>query len=142
MRTVHVLHHSYEASDTEETKLIGVYSSREAADRAVERLREQPGFRERPDAFTVDEFELDRDHWAEGFVSVAAILVPHVGGGEAVPVVAELLPDGTYRIVDSVEASGLLFSSGQRVRCRPRSSDDATLVAYELADPTTLGKRT
>jgi hypothetical protein len=70
MTTAFVLLHSYELDECDETKLIGVYSSRAAAEVAIDRLRQQPGFRERPDDFHIDEYQVDRDHWVEGFVSV------------------------------------------------------------------------
>ena len=54
----------------EDPKLIGVYSSRASAEKAVERLRLRPGFRDRPEGFTIDLYRLDEDHWTEGFVTI------------------------------------------------------------------------
>lgn len=72
MASVFVLQHVHAVADgDEDVKLIGVYSSRENADAAAARLRDQPGFADAPDGFHVDEYRLDQDHWAEGFVSVA-----------------------------------------------------------------------
>jgi hypothetical protein len=65
----YVLQHSYETDGCEETKFIGVYRSREGANIAMERLRPTPGFRDHPNGFSIDEYRLDEDHWAEGFVS-------------------------------------------------------------------------
>jgi hypothetical protein len=65
--TVYVLQHSYELDGCDETKLIGVYSSTTSADAARERLRRQAGFRDHADDFTVDAYDLDADHWMEGF---------------------------------------------------------------------------
>lgn len=59
----------HENPDTEDVKVIGVYSSEAEARAAIERLRSQPGFCEHPRTFTVDGYELDRDHWVEGFAS-------------------------------------------------------------------------
>jgi len=67
--TVHVLQHSHELDGCDETKLIGVYSSRASAEDAQQRLRLQPGFSDHPDDFALDAYELDIDHWMEGFVS-------------------------------------------------------------------------
>ena len=64
---VYVLQHSREYDDTEDIKLIGVYSSEAAARAAIERLLRQPGFRSYPDGFHVDRYPLDKDHWTEGF---------------------------------------------------------------------------
>ena len=58
----------HENPDTEDVKVIGLYSSPSSATAAIERLRAQPGFRDYPDSFTIDAYELDEDHWAEGFV--------------------------------------------------------------------------
>jgi hypothetical protein len=71
MKTVYLLEHSHEISDTgeEDTKIIGVYSSRDMAEKAIERLVQQPGFRELPDYFNIDEYIVDQDHWEEGFVT-------------------------------------------------------------------------
>lgn len=76
MPTVYVVQHSYELDDeasSEETKFIGVYSSRVEAEKAVERLRKQPGFSALPDYFYVNEYELDHDNWSEGFVTEQTI---------------------------------------------------------------------
>lgn len=71
MKTVFILQHSYELPDTgeEETKFIGVYSSKDKAENAIERLSKQPGFRDFPDHFYIDEYEIDRDNWSEGFIT-------------------------------------------------------------------------
>jgi len=70
MSTVFILQHERpETHDRmEDVKFIGAYSSRACAQEAVERLRLQPGFRDYPDDFTIDEYEIDKDHWAEGFI--------------------------------------------------------------------------
>ena len=67
--TVYILQHSYELDGCDETKLIGIYSSLSSAEGAKQRLRLQPGFKDHPDDFAVDAYELDMDHWKEGFIS-------------------------------------------------------------------------
>ena len=68
MTRVYVLQHEYELENgVENVKLIGVYSTRQNAEAAIERLRAQAGFSSYPDGFCIDEYSLDRDHWAEGF---------------------------------------------------------------------------
>lgn len=52
----------------EDVKFIGAYSSEASAQAAVERLRTQPGFRDYPDDFTIDAYDIDKDHWAAGFI--------------------------------------------------------------------------
>ncbi len=56
--------------ETEDGKLIGVYRTEANAHEAIERLRKQPGFKLYPEAFVIDEYALDQDHWTEGFVTV------------------------------------------------------------------------
>ena len=65
MKHAFVLQH--ENPDTEDVKLIGVYSSDAAAQAAIERVRAQPGFRDYPSGFSIDDYNVDRDNWTEGF---------------------------------------------------------------------------
>ena len=51
-------------------KLIEVYSSAEQAQSATARAKVLPGFSEHPDGFEVSAYEIDKDHWTEGFVTV------------------------------------------------------------------------
>ena len=69
--TVYVVQHVRdEDGPDEDIKLIGVYSTSESAAAAVERLKEQPGFSDWPNGFSVDAYPVDQDHWAEGFVDL------------------------------------------------------------------------
>lgn len=54
--------------DTGRVKVIGIYSSKTLAEAAMERARQLPGFIEQPDCFTIDQCEVDKDHWPRGFV--------------------------------------------------------------------------
>jgi hypothetical protein len=68
---VFVVQHVHELEDeSEDVKLIGVYSSQDAAASAVERLRRQPGFCDTPDGFHIDRYVVDEDHWSSGFIRV------------------------------------------------------------------------
>lgn len=68
---VYVLQHEHEFDDgSEDVKFIGVYSNWQKAEQAVQRLQGQKGFRDTPKGFAIDEYELDKDHWAEGYTSV------------------------------------------------------------------------
>lgn len=72
MASVFVLQHVHTREDgVEDVKFIGVYSSREKAQAAVARLGRLPGFVDAPDGFHIDEYRVDQDHWAEGYVVVA-----------------------------------------------------------------------
>lgn len=71
MASVYVVQHVHALpGDIEDVKFIGVYASELDAQRAVAKLRTAPGFREHPDGFSVDCYELNKDHWTEGFVTV------------------------------------------------------------------------
>jgi hypothetical protein len=67
---VYLLQHSYPLdNDADEVKLIGVYSTAELAEKAAGRYKTLPGFRDHPDGFSIDRYEVDKDHWTEGFIS-------------------------------------------------------------------------
>jgi homoserine kinase type II len=71
MASVFVLQHVHSQEDgVEDVKFIGVYSSRQKAQAAVARLSRQPGFADAPDGFHIDEYQVDQDQWAEGYVVV------------------------------------------------------------------------
>jgi hypothetical protein len=70
MNRIYVLQHvAREDHSDEDVKLIGIYSTENSAARAVNRLKDQPGFRDYPDGFKTDPYDVDKDHWAEGFAS-------------------------------------------------------------------------
>jgi hypothetical protein len=71
MTSVFVLQHVHELeAGAEDVKFLGVYSSREKAQEAKARLGRLPGFADAPDGFHVDEYRVDQDQWAEGYVTV------------------------------------------------------------------------
>ena len=55
-------------SANEDELLIGVYSTQEEAKTAIERLKGQPGFVDAPEGFQIHPYEVNRDHWTEGFI--------------------------------------------------------------------------
>ena len=72
MKVVYVLQHVHSLGDGEEdVKLIGVYSSREHAQAAIARLRQAPGFSDAPAGFYIDEYQVDKDQWIEGYATLA-----------------------------------------------------------------------
>jgi len=68
MEQLFVLLHSL--PETGRVKVVGVYSSRALAEAAVERTRLLPGFADEPDGFTIEQYEVDLDHWPRGFVRI------------------------------------------------------------------------
>jgi homoserine kinase type II len=61
----HVRPHNYD--DGKDIKLCGVFSSHERAFASQASRSNLPGFKNYPDGFSIDEHELDREHWTEGF---------------------------------------------------------------------------
>jgi hypothetical protein len=57
-----------EAGD--DLKVLGVYSTDQNARDRITRARALPGFHEEPDCFLIDQYTVDEDRWAEGFVFV------------------------------------------------------------------------
>lgn len=69
METVWILNHAYEQNGHDEVKFIGVYASREQGEAVIAQLCEQPGFRERPEGFDLEEHKSGLVGWPEGFVT-------------------------------------------------------------------------
>jgi len=69
METVFLLWYIDATADGHDEKLIGVYRGQSDAEAAIERLRTKPGFGNKSPGFQISPYELNRDHWTEGFVS-------------------------------------------------------------------------
>lgn len=70
---VFVLQHVHIFDDgKEDVKMIGVYSSQEQAEAAIERLRAKPGFSDALEGFSKDRYIVNEDNWTEGYVSVTS----------------------------------------------------------------------
>ena len=82
MKQVFVLQHLHIQPDgSEDLKFIGVYSTAAAAQAAITRLRQQPGFCTHPNVvepsresdgqgFHISQTTLDEDHWIDGYITV------------------------------------------------------------------------
>jgi len=77
--TVFLVEHLRDQGDSNDIKLIGIYSTREQADAAVKRKQIFPGFSDFPrvidtmkdeetSGFYISEITLDQDYWSEGFI--------------------------------------------------------------------------
>jgi hypothetical protein len=64
MRSVFLLWHTDSYGDE---KLIGVYISEENARAAIDRVKDKPGFSDAGGEFECARYELNQDHWTEGF---------------------------------------------------------------------------
>lgn len=70
-KSVFLLWHVHEFEDgREDEKFIGVYATRVEAEAAIKRVAGQPGFRRQPNGFLIDEYELGKDHWTEGYATM------------------------------------------------------------------------
>jgi len=70
-REVFLVEHVHVLDGGEESiKTIGIYSTREKAQQAVERLRLRPGFCDAPDGFSIDLYWVDQDGWEDGYVTL------------------------------------------------------------------------
>lgn len=73
MESVFLLWHVHGFRDSKDAyeKVIGVYRTEEDARSAIVRLATKPGFREAPDGFHISKYELNKDHWTEGYKVMA-----------------------------------------------------------------------
>jgi hypothetical protein len=71
MKSVFLLFHTHHLPDGEDdNKLLGVYSSREIAEKKIEaEYRKLSGFCEPDGEFIIDEYTIDQDNWEEGFLT-------------------------------------------------------------------------
>lgn len=68
METVYLLQHNYEIDGCDETKIIGIYSSRANAEATIVKYKSLLGFKDYPqECFYIDEYEINKNHWEEGF---------------------------------------------------------------------------
>ena len=71
MKYVYLLQHTYfygSDDEYEETKIIGIFDSREKAQNMITKYRKLPGFKDFLDeCFSIDEYQLNVGDWSEGF---------------------------------------------------------------------------
>lgn len=68
-RSVQLLWFVREREDGEDIELlIGVYGTERDASAAIGRLRDKPGFADFPQGFVTARYDINEDHWTEGFV--------------------------------------------------------------------------
>jgi hypothetical protein len=129
MKSAFVLQHSYEVDGNDETKFIGVYATYELAEEAILRLRTQPGFRDRPEDFHISEYEINKDHWVEGYAVMTTIQVKDKNN-KWTTVQAEYLKHNTYQIIELYDNDSLgEFKHLDIVECEER---DSNLFASKL----------
>lgn len=67
IKSVFLLQYGYEMDKIEETKIIGIFSSKEIAEQVLIKYKSLPGFKDYPDSFFIDECTIDKSYWEEGF---------------------------------------------------------------------------
>ena len=68
MKTIYVVQHTRKTdAGHDEVKMIGAFASKQSSEAAVNQLKMQPGFKAFQNGFRIDEYEIDKIHWAEGF---------------------------------------------------------------------------
>jgi hypothetical protein len=136
MATVFLLHHEHEQCGRDEVKLIGVYSTQADAEAAISRLRNQNGFRDWPEGFTIDPYRVGVDHWIDGFVTVAHILIlPRSAAGGFQVAASVWRPGDLYEITDIDDPREAKFGVGQVVRCEEQAvagHGESVLVATQV----------
>ncbi|WP_276482644.1 DUF7336 domain-containing protein [Paraflavitalea pollutisoli] len=121
MKTAFILHHSYDLDGYDETKLIGIYSTMEQAELAINRLKGLNGFKYHPDKFEISEYELDKDHWTDGFATMTGILIKSEDNSWKTAQ-AECLPNDCYQVFEVYEdTSSWEFKHLDIVECEERA---------------------
>lgn len=64
---VYLLDHSRNEEELDGFKIIGIFSSRMEAEKAIECLKDKDGFRDYKDNFNIGCYELDTMFWVDGF---------------------------------------------------------------------------
>ena len=68
---VFLLWHTHTFDDgSEDSKLLGVYRSKDNAKAAIDRVAKKPGFVDAPEGFLIDMYALDQDCWTDGYVTL------------------------------------------------------------------------
>ncbi|MFH1660002.1 MAG: hypothetical protein ABIG35_11890 [Pseudomonadota bacterium] len=76
MDSVWLLHHVHAFADgSEDVKLIGAFASLHEGEAAQALVATQPGFKENPEGFSLEECRLGIIYWQEGFVTEPAFAV-------------------------------------------------------------------
>lgn len=82
MKHAYLLQHLHVLPEgVEDFKILGIYSSADAVQRAVQRLKSQPGFKDHPrivdpsidgqlEGFYIDPYVVDQDCWSDGYFTV------------------------------------------------------------------------
>jgi hypothetical protein len=68
---MYLLWHTHEFEDgSEDSKLIGVYATNKLAMSARARSKLLLGFQDYPNGFHISTYEVNKDHWTKGYVTI------------------------------------------------------------------------
>lgn len=68
LKCIFIISHIYTVDvTTDDERIIGVFSNLARCERVIEQLKEQPGFKDYPENFIIDEVELNQLLWTSGF---------------------------------------------------------------------------
>lgn len=70
IKYVYLLWHTHTLDDEEDQKLIGIYSSQELASRKITEYQTITGFKDFPNSFEIAKYQIDKDYWQEGFITL------------------------------------------------------------------------
>ena len=76
MKKVYLLWHTHineNLRNGEDVKLLGTFSSVELAKNTENRAKLLAGFKDAVNGFHIAEYEIDKQHWTEGFVTLKQI---------------------------------------------------------------------
>ncbi len=93
----------------QDEKLIGIYSSEPNARAAIDRLSAEPGFAGSIDGFQVDTYEVDQDHWVDGFgaePSSGWTVVRQDDNGNEVEMATGLTEESAKKMVEEFTSRG------------------------------------
>ncbi|MFD7841730.1 hypothetical protein ACFV4K_02155 [Nocardia sp. NPDC059764] len=57
----------WDEQEGDDVKLLGVYSTEHRAHERIREAQNLPGFRDEPDCFHIDRYEVDTDEWTSGY---------------------------------------------------------------------------
>jgi hypothetical protein len=120
MKTAFILQHSYELEGEEETKFIGVYSSEEEANSAIERLKEKPGFVNWQECFSIGEYHINQDHWTEGFSTMTSVQIMLTDQSWST-VSAEIIDKGIFKIIEYYKDDLGIYKNLDIIRCEEKN---------------------
>ena len=78
MKYVYYLEHIHKISnDNESAKLLGIFSTEENAKKAINKYKKLPGFKDFPDDFIIDKYQINETEWNSGFITSDGVDIPY-----------------------------------------------------------------